>query len=173
MKTELKNIATDLAYKLGGVLTITTVMAYSVDFKLFLNPFIGIGFGIFIILFGVYSIYQSKKQNSGIISFGEAFKSYFTTISLGYFIGSLTTILIFVIIDPEAAKILDEEMLIMTKEMLEGFGMSKEMIAMSLEEASKKSNFSLSSISLQYVMNIAFFSVIGLLVSLIFKNESK
>ena len=173
MKTELKNIATDLAYKLGGVLTITTVMAYSVDFKLFLNPFIGIGFGIFIMLFGVYSIYQSKKQNSGIISFGEAFKSYFITISLGYFIGSLTTILIFVIIDPEAAKILDEEMLVMTKEMLEGFGMSKEMIAMSLEEASKKSNFSLSSISLQYVMNIAFFSVIGLLVSLIFKIESK
>ena len=173
MKTELKNIATDLAYKLGGVLTITTVMAYSVDFKLFLNPFIGIGFGIFIMLFGVYSIYQSKKQNSGIISFGDAFKSYFITISLGYFIGSLTTILIFVIIDPEAAKILDEEMLVMTKEMLEGFGMSKEMIAMSLEEASKKSNFSLSSISLQYVMNIAFFSVIGLLVSLIFKNESK
>ena len=173
MKTELKNIATDLAYKLGGVLTITTVMAYSVDFKLFLNPFIGIGFGIFIILFGVYSIYQSKKQNSGIISFGEAFKSYFITISLGYFIGSLTTILIFVIIDPETAKILDEEMLVMSKEMLEGFGMSKEMIAMSLEEASKKSNFSLSSISLQYVMNIAFFSVIGLLVSLIFKKESK
>ena len=173
MKTELKNIATDLAYKLGGVLTITTVMAYSVDFKLFLNPFIGIGFGIFIILFGVYSISQSKKQNSGIISFGEAFKSYFITISLGYFIGSLTTILIFVIIDPEAATILDEEMLVMTKEMLEGFGMSKEMIAMSLEEASKKSNFSLSSISLQYVMNIAFFSVIGLLVSLIFKKESK
>ena len=173
METELKNIATDLAYKLGGVLTITTVMAYSVDFKLFLNPFIGIGFGIFIILFGVYSIYQSKKQNSGIISFGEAFKSYFITISLGYFIGSLTTILIFVIIDPEAATILDEEMLVMTKEMLEGFGMSKEMIAISLEEASKKSNFSLSSISLQYVMNIAFFSVIGLLVSLIFKKESK
>jgi hypothetical protein len=170
METELKNIATDLAYKLGAVLTITTVMAYSVDFKLFLNPFIGIGFGIFIILFGVYSIYQSKKQNSGIISFGEAFRSYFITISLGYFIGSLTTILIFVIIDPEAAKILDEEMLVMTKEMLEGFGLSKEMIATSLEEASKKSNFSLSSISLQYVMNIAFFSVIGLLVSLIFKK---
>ena len=173
MKTELKNIATDLAYKLGGVLTITTVMAYSVDFKLFLNPFIGIGFGIFIMLFGVYSIYQSKKQNSGIISFGEAFKSYFITISLGYFIGSLTTILVFVIIDPEAAKILDEEILIMTKEMLEGFGISKEMIAMSLDEASKKSNFSLSSISLDYVVKLAFFSVIGLAVSFLFNFFNK
>ena len=163
MKTELKNIATDLAYKLGGVLTITTVIAYSVDFKLFLNPFIGVGFGILIILFGIYSIIQSKKENSGIISFKEAFKSYFITISLGYFIGSLATILVFVIIDPDAAKILDEELLVM----------SKEMIALSLEEASKKSNFSLSSISLQYVMNLAFFSVIGTLVSLIFKKESK
>ena len=173
MKTELKNIATDLAYKLGGVLTITTVMAYSVDFKLFLNPFIGIGFGIFIILFGVYSIYQSKKQNSGIISFGEAFKSYFITISLGYFIGSLTTILVFVIIDPEAAKILDEEILIMTKEMMESFGLSKEIIATSLEEASKKSNFSLSSISLDYVVKLAFFSFIGLAVSFLFNFFNK
>jgi hypothetical protein len=173
METELKNIATDLAYKLGGVLTITTVIAYSVDFKLFLNPFVGVGFGIFIILFGIYSIIQSKKENSGIISFKEAFKSYFITISLGYFIGSLTTVLVFVIIDPDAAKILDEEMLIMSKEMMEGFGMSKEIIAISLEEASKKSNFSISSISLQYVMNLAFFSVIGTLVSLIFKKESK
>ena len=173
METELKNIATDLAYKLGGVLTITTVIAYSVDFKLFLNPLIGVGFGILIILFGIYSIIQSKKENSGIISFKEAFKSYFITISLGYFIGSLTTILVFVIIDPDAAKILDEELLVMSKEMMEGFGMSKEIIAISLEEASKKSNFSISSISLQYVMNLAFFSVIGTLVSLIFKKESK
>ena len=92
---------------------------------------------------------------------------------MGYFIGSLTTILVFVIVDPDAAKILDEEMLVMTKEMLEGFGMSKEMIAQNLEEASKKSNFSLSSISLQYVMNLAFFSVIGLVASFFSKKESK
>ena len=57
---------------------------------------------------------------------------------MGYFIGSLTTILVFVIVDPDAAKILDEEMLVMTKEMLEGFGMSKEMIAQNLEEKTKE-----------------------------------
>ena len=173
MEIDIKNIATDLAYKLGGVLTLVTVVIYSLDYKLFLNPYIGMGSGITLILFGAYSIYKSKKENSGFISFSEAFKSYFITISLGYFIGSLATILVFVIIDPDAAKILDDEMLIMSKEMLEGFGLSKEMIAISLEEASKKSNFSLSSISLQYVMNIAFFSLIGLLISLITKKENK
>ena len=173
MEIDIKNIATDLAYKLGGVLTLVTVVIYSLDYKLFLNPYIGMVSGITLILFGAYSIYKSKKENSGFISFSEAFKSYFITISLGYFIGSLATILVFVIIDPDAAKILDDEMLIMSKEMLEGFGLSKEMIAISLEEASKKSNFSLSSISLQYVMNIAFFSLIGLLISLITKKENK
>ena len=76
-----------------------------------------------------------------------------------------------VIIDPEAAKVLDEEMLIMTKEMLEGFGMSSDMIALSMDEASKKSNFSLSSIAMQYVGNLVFFSLIGLLTSLIFKKD--
>ena len=173
MEIDIKNIATDLAYKLGGVLTLVTVVIYSLDYKLFLNPLIGMGSGIAIIVFGTYSIIQSKKENNGFISFSEAFKSYFITISLGYLIGSIVTILVFVIIDPEAAKVLDDEMLIMSKEMLEGFGLSKEMIAISLEEASKKSNFSLSSISLQYVMNIAFFSLIGLLISLITKKENK
>jgi hypothetical protein len=86
-------------------------------------------------------------------------------------LGNLTTVLVFVIIDPEAAKVLDEEMLIMTKEMLEGFGLSSDMIALSMDEASKKSNFSLSSIAMQYVGNLVFFSLIGLLTSLICKRD--
>ena len=77
----------------------------------------------------------------------------------------------FVIVDPDAAKVLDEEMLIMTKEMLEGFGMSSDLIALSMDEASKKSNFSLSTIAMQYVGNLIFFSLIGLVTSLILKRD--
>jgi hypothetical protein len=59
----------------------------------------------------------------------------------------------------------------MTKEMLEGFGMSSDLIALSMDEASKKSNFSLSTIAMQYVGNLIFFSLIGLVTSLILKRD--
>ena len=170
METNMKNLSIEIGYKLGGVLALSTILVYAIDFKLFLNPMFGVGFFIIIVAAGVYSTLQSRKINNGA-SFKQAFTSYFIAIAVGYLLGNLTTVLVFVIIDPEAAKVLDEEMLIMTKEMLEGFGMSSDMIALSMDEASKKSNFSLSSIAMQYVGNLVFFSLIGLLTSLIFKKD--
>ena len=166
----MKNLSIEIGYKLGGILALSTILVYAIDFKLFLNPMFGVGFFIIIVAAGVYSTLQSRKINNGA-SFKQAFTSYFIAIAVGYLLGNLTTVLVFVIIDPEAAKVLDEEMLIMTKEMLEGFGMSSDMIALSMDEASKKSNFSLSSIAMQYVGNLVFFSLIGLLTSLIFKKD--
>ena len=166
----MKNLSIEIGYKLGGILALSTILVYAIDFKLFLNPMFGVGFFIIIVAAGVYSTLQSRKINNGA-SFKQAFTSYFIAVAVGYLLGNLTTILVFVIIDPEAAKVLDEEMLIMTKEMLEGFGMSSDMIALSMDDASKKSNFSLSSIAMQYVGNLVFFSLIGLLTSLIFKKD--
>ena len=170
METNMKNLSIEIGYKLGGILALSTILVYAIDFKLFLNPMFGVGFFIIIVAAGVYSTLQSRKINNGA-SFKQAFTSYFIAVAVGYLLGNLTTILVFVIIDPEAAKVLDEEMLIMTKEMLEGFGLSSDMIALSMDEASKKSNFSLSSIAMQYVGNLVFFSLIGLLTSLIFKRD--
>jgi|TARA_B110000971_G_C19880918_1_gene440673 hypothetical protein len=170
METKMKNISVDIGYKLGGVLALSTILAYAIDFKLFLNPMFGVGFFIIIVAAGIYSTIQSRKINNGA-SFKQAFTSYFIAIAVGYLLGNLTTILVFVIVDPDAAKVLDEEMLIMTKEMLEGFGMSSDLIALSMDEASKKSNFSLSTIAMQYVGNLIFFSLIGLVTSLILKRD--
>ena len=170
METDMKNNSIDIGYKLGGLLALSTIAAYAIDFKLFLNPMVGIGFFVIIVFAGVYSTNQSRKINDGA-SFKQAFTSYFITVALGYLIGNLTTIIVFVIIDPDAAKVLDEEMLIMTKEMLEGFGLPSEAVALTMDEASKKSNFSLQSIAMQYVMNLIFFTLIGLLTSLILKRD--
>ena len=40
----MKNISVDIGYKLGGVLALSTILAYAIDFKLFLNPMFGVGF---------------------------------------------------------------------------------------------------------------------------------
>ena len=173
MNTELKNYAIDFGTKLGGLLAVSNIIFYAIDYKLFLNPMIGIGFFIVIVITGILSSVKGRNIVDNLdYNWSNAFKTYFLTVSVGYLIGSLATVVIFVVVDPGAAKILDQEMLIMTMEFMENFGATQEDIAQITEEASTKSNFSISSISLQYVMNLAIFSVIGLLTSLITKKSN-
>jgi hypothetical protein len=168
MKTELKNIATDLAYKLGGVLTITTVMAYSVDFKLFLDTYLSIAISFTIISAGTYSIFKTKAFSGGTITFGDAFKSYFIATAIGYLIYWVWMFVIYNIIDTDAARAIDEQAMLIAKEMFENLGVAQEMIALSMDEMSKNSSFSLSNILATYCFKLIGYSLVGLIISLIF-----
>ena len=140
MNTELNNYAIDFGTKLGGLLAVSNIIFYAIDYKLFLNPMIGIGFFIVIVISGILSSVKGRKIVDNLdYNWSNAFKTYFLTVSVGYLIGSLATVVIFVIVDPGAAKILDEEMLIMTKEMMENFGTPQEVI----EVSNRYSHFSL------------------------------
>ena len=173
MNTELKNYVIDFGTKLGGLLAVSNIIFYAIDYKLFLNPMIGIGFFIVIVITGILSSVKGRNIVDNLdYNWSNAFKTYFLTVSVGYLIGSLATVVIFVVVDPGAAKILDQEMLIMNMEFMKNIGATQEDIAQITEKASTKSNFSISSISLQYVMHLAKFSVIGLLTSLITKSSN-
>ena len=98
---------------------------------------IGIGFFIVIVISGILSSVKGRKIVDNLdYNWSNAFKTYFLTVSVGYLIGSLATVVIFVVVDPGAAKILDQEMLIMTMELMENFGAPQEVINEAIAEAS-------------------------------------
>jgi uncharacterized membrane protein YdcZ (DUF606 family) len=82
-------------------------------------------------------------------------------------------IVIFNVVDPEAAAHLNEQILLKSKQMMEGFGMTQEVIATALDEASKKDNFSIGSQLQSYVFSLALYTIIGLIVAGIFSALSK
>ena len=123
-----------------------------------------------VIAFGVVAAKRAKNNNDGLLSFKEAFVNYFLTIVVGTAISSVVGIVIFNVIDPEAAAHLNEQILLESKQMMEGFGMPQEVMATALDEASKKDNFSIGSQLQSYVFSLALYTIIGLIVALIVKK---
>ena len=56
----------------------------------------------------------------------------------------------------------------LAKEMFENLGVAQEMIALSMDEMSKNSSFSLSNILATYCFKLMGYSLVGLIISLIF-----
>ena len=168
METELKKHSLNIGLTLGGILLIISTLVYSINFKLFLDPYHSFSISFVMIAFGTYSIFKTKNTNGGTITFGDAFKSYFIATAIGYLIYWIWMFIIYNIIDPEAAKSIDQEAMLIAKEMFETMGLTQEMIAMSMEEMSKNSSFSLSNILPTYCFKLIGYSLVGLVTSLIF-----
>jgi len=87
-------------------------------------------------------------------------------------IATVVGIAIFTYIDPEAATYLNEQILLVTKQTMERFGMPQEAMEAALEEAATKDNFSLGMQSQAFVFRLAFYAVVGLIVALIVKKTN-
>ena len=123
-----------------------------------------------VVVYGVLTAIKSRTSLGGFISFKQAFTSYFITIAIGTLIATVVGIAIFTFIDPEAATYLNEQILLLTKQTMERFGMPQEAMQAALDEAAKKDNFSLGMQSQAFVFRLAFYAVIGLIVALIVKK---
>jgi hypothetical protein len=172
MEPTPKSIAINNGLYLGGILALISVLIYAVNLDLFTEWWLGIILFIVVVVYGVFSSIKSRTSLGGFISFKQAFTSYFITIAIGTFIATIVGIAIFTFIDPEAATYLNEQILLLTKQTMERFGMPQEAMQAALDEAAKKDNFSLGMQSQAFVFRLAFYAVIGLIVALIVKKTN-
>ena len=170
METTTKSSATNNGLYLGGILSLITVLLYAVNLDLFTEWWLGIILFVVVVAFGVISAIKSRTLLNGFISFKDAFTSYFITVLIGSIISTVLGIVIFTFIDPEAATYINEQILVVTKQTMERFGMPQEAMQAALEEAAKNDNFSLGMQFKNFVFGLAFYSLIGLIVALIVKK---
>ena len=167
----VKESAIQYGLILGGILAILIVMMYALNQDLFLEWWIGIVvIPLIIIGTGIVSTAKSKDLLGGIMTFKEAFTAYFITIALGLLISTAVGILIFSIIDPELAKYIQEQSIEISRGIMERFDTPPEMIEEELDKLRGVDNYSFTSQLKSYFGSLVFFSVIGLLVGLIFKK---
>ncbi len=170
MEQTNKSNSINLGLYLGATLAAIVVLIYTVNLDFMVEWWLSIALLIVVIAFGVVAVIQAKNNNSGFLSFKGAFVNYFLTIAVGTAISAVVGIVIFNVVDPEAATHLNEQILLKSKQMMEGFGMPQEAIATALDEASKKDNFSIGSQVQSYVFSLALYALIGLIVALIVKK---
>jgi len=170
METTTKSSATNNGLYLGAILSIITILIYAVNLDLFTEWWLGIVLFVLVVAYGVISAIKSRNILGGFISFKQAFTSYFITVLIGSIISTVLGIVIFTFIDPEAATYINEQILVVTKQTMERFGMPQEAMQVALEEAAKNDNFSLGMQFKNFVFGLAFYSLIGLIVALIVKK---
>ena len=171
MEKTLRLNARNLGIYMGLTLSLITVLIYVIDLSIFTSLWLMLINFLIILGFGIVSAATAKKSMGGFPSFKEVFTSYTITMALGLFISTIIGILIFTVIDPEAALTVKELSLESTEALMRKFGAPEAEIEKTLIEASENDPFSLVTQIKNYFGFLVFMSVIGLLVSLIFKKN--
>lgn len=170
-KITVKKNAINYGFILGGILATITALIYAIDLELLTKWWLGIFLFLVALAVGFVSVAKSKDILGGFISFKEAFTSYFITMAIGLLINVFVGILIFVVIDPDAAAFLQEKVIEMSRSMMESFGAPEEEVNKALAEMEGKNSYSLGSQLQSYIFQLVFYSVFGLLVALIMKKN--
>ncbi len=172
MEKSLKSIAVNYGLYLGGILTVTSVLAYAIDLSLYTKWWFGIALLLVVIIFGIISTSKVKHSLNRIISFKDAFTAYFITVVIGIIISAIISIVIFNFIDPEAAATLQQLTLETQVDMMRGFGAPEEAIAQAVEKIEESGNlFSIGNVMQSLVFQIIGYSIVGLIVALVMKKN--
>ncbi len=171
MEKSIKSSAINYGLYLGIAAALLTVIAYAADLTLLTKFWYGIIFWVLIIVLGIMSISSSKKILNGFISFKECLGSWVLTISIGLVISTLVSFIIFGVIDPDAAKQLQQLTIESSINTMEGFNMAPEAIAEAVERMEQQNNYSIGNMLLGTVISIVIFTIIGLIVSAFMKKS--
>ena len=172
METSTKSSAINYGLYLGGLMALTTILGYALYLDLLTKWWLGILLFIVIIVFGILSALKSKSIQNGVITFKEAFSSYFITVAIGIIISMVISILIFNFIDPDAAIALKEKTIDATIQMMRSFNAPEEAVAQTLEQMeAQKNQFSIAPQLQSNAIFLVIQAVIGLIVALIVKRD--
>lgn len=172
MEKSLKSSAINYGLYLGLILSSLTIIGYAIDLGLFTKWWFGIIMLLLVIVFGIISSMNARKLLSGFISFKQAFTAYFITILVGILISSVVSIVIFNVVDPESAIVLQDMIIENQAQMLERFGSPQEAIDQVVAQMREGgSMYSISNILKSIAFQLIGFSIVGLIVALVVKRN--
>ncbi|MGA8853977.1 MAG: DUF4199 domain-containing protein [Christiangramia sp.] len=173
MENPAKKISTSYGIYLGIALILIVVLAYAFDLTLFTKWWFGISLLIFVVVMAIMSSIKAKNVSTGLFTFKDAFGSYFLTIFIGTFISLIFGIILFNVIDPDAAETLTELTIESTREMMAGFGAPESQIDEAIQKMQTENQYSIMNQLKGYGFQLIMYAVIGLIVSLIIREKDK
>jgi hypothetical protein len=154
-------VAGILAYLLlyiGG----TSIMTSPVAFVTNLIP----------IAFAVLACLAVRKKNGGFLEFSEALKTSFGIFVISGFAVTVFSYVLLNYIDPDFKIAMQQAAMELTEGMLKKFGASQDQIDKAMDEASKKDNFSISSVMLGFAFSCILWFLFSLIISLIVRKKN-
>lgn len=146
-------------------------MAYLVDLELLVNTWAGIGLWAVNMVLLIVSVGQVKKAFGGFLSFKEGFSTFILTYTVSALVSAVFSILLFAVIDPEAADKVQALIIETTVTMMERFGAPEESITEQVENLESTNQFSVVNQVKGFFTGIVLYAVIGLIVAAIMKRN--
>ncbi|SDR86576.1 DUF4199 domain-containing protein [Gramella sp. MAR_2010_147] len=173
MENPAKKISTSYGVYLGLALILIVVLAYAFDLTLFTKWWFGISLLAFVVIMATMSTSKAKKVSTSLFKFKDAFGAYFLTVFIGTFISLIFGIILFNVIDPDAAETLTELTIESTREMMAGFGAQEAQINEALEKMQNENQYSIMNQLKGYGFQLIMYAVIGLIVALVIREKDK
>ncbi|MCM4156525.1 DUF4199 domain-containing protein [Gramella sp. AN32] len=171
MEASSKKLGTSYGVYLGVALILITVIIYAFDISLMTEWYlIAINF-ILILFLSILAVKKAKKFSETLFSFKEAFSVYFLTIVIGLFIATIFSLILFNVVDPDAAETLKELSMEKQAAMMEKFGMPEDQLNEAMTKIQEEDTFSIKNIAISFASQLVFFSIIGLIIALIFREK--
>ncbi|TBW28982.1 DUF4199 domain-containing protein [Gramella sp. KN1008] len=171
MESSSKKLATSYGVYLGIALVLVSVLIYAFSLELMTEWYMMVINLVLILVLSIMAVRQAKKIHPGLFSFKSAFATYFLTIFLGLLIATVFSLLLFNVIDPDAAQTLKELTMEKQMAMLENFGVPEAQINEQMAKMEQENTFSLKNVLIGFASQLVLFSLIGLIIALIFREK--
>ena len=169
--SSFKSTASTYGIILGVILVLFFVLIYTFNLELITKWWLKLVEFLLIIVIALIGMNKCKKVFKGIFTYKYSFTSYFIIILIGLSIYTLSSYLLFNFIDPDAAQYVLDETIRMSRSMMESFGAPESEIDKAIAKMESENQFSLSNQVMGLAITLIVYSVIGLLLALIFREK--
>lgn len=171
MEKSSKKLATSYGLYLGIALILITVLVYAFDISLMTEWYLMVVNFILILVLATMAVKKAKMASSTLFTFKNAFSAYFLTIFIGLLLATVFSLLLYNVVDPEAAETLKELTMEKQAEMFENFGMPEAQINEAMAKMQEENTFSIKNVAISFASQLVFFSIVGLIVALVFREK--
>ncbi len=156
---------------LGVFSVLVTTLIYAIDITLFTKWWVGVLSLLVYLAIGIVLLINTKKQLNNVISFKEAFTTFFLAAIIGSTISVIFNILLFNVIDPSAKETVQQLTMEYTSEMMQKFGARASDVNEALAKMAETDNYSPLNQLKGLVFSFVFSAILGLILALIFKSK--
>lgn len=172
MTDPIKKIGFRNGLILGSLLILFSTYINFYHLELLTNVWLGFSTVFVIIAFGIISILQTKTKLGGLITFKEAFSSYFFTILVGNLLSTLYLMALYLfILSPETKALILQGMRDFDVNLMKQNLMPDKNINDTLEFYKTYDPFAVSIVLTGFIKYLLRDCLIGFLVALIFRNK--
>jgi len=171
MNDAVKNAASKYGPIIAGIGIAYTLVAYLLNMELMVNMWAGISLWIINFVLLIISVRAAKQAMGGFISFKNAFGTFILTFVISSLLTTVFAIVLFNVVDTEAAEELQELTIETTVSFMEKLGTPESEIEKQVANLEETNQFSLGSQVKGFFMGIVFYAILGLIVAAVMKKD--